>query len=382
MFVKSLLLGALSLGITTAASQTTVDSLTIGALDFNPYLYQPFKQYVKCPATDRSDPANPKPIPGGLKLAYLDINPLAKKTLVLVHGWPSLWTTYREQIKFFGKDYRLIIPENRGFGDSEHPVNLNGSNTFNDFVGDVTCMMDHSKVTKGVCVGNDFGAQVCWEAGRSRPDRFPAVFNVGTPYVAPVAPFLPSSALAIVNPHFSYQIYLGDHPDLAATEMNADIRKSIRSCAQTAKSGVPADFLVSTTSFLGPWNAYLAANNLTQIPASGIMSQVVEDYMVYSYSKQGFYNTYNGYQYLNRKTTFDFGVAQGNLTIPQPTFTLRPTADPVADWIALAVRVREADYLPMHQTAEIATSHWPHEEKPDEFNKILSDWLISVKTYF
>lgn len=42
-------------------------------------------------------------------------------------------------------------------------------------------MMDHSNVEKGVCVGNDFGAQVCWEAGRSRPDRFTAVFNVGTP---------------------------------------------------------------------------------------------------------------------------------------------------------------------------------------------------------
>ncbi|QDS69463.1 hypothetical protein FKW77_006186 [Venturia effusa] len=375
MFVKSLLLAALSLGITTAAPEATNESLYLGDADFNPYVYQLQKQYVKCPATDRSDPANPKPIAGGLKLAYLDINPHANKTLVLVHGWPSLWTTYREQIKYFGKDYRLIIPEHRGYGDSEHPKNLNGSNTFNDFVGDITCMMDNSRVAKGVCIGNDFGAQVCWEAGRSRPDRFTAVFNVGTPYVAPVAPFLPNTALASINPHFGYQVYVGDRPDLASQEMNADIRKSIRSCAQTAKSGVPADFLTPTTNFLKPWNNYLAAKNLTQIPASGIMSQVVEDYMVDSYKKQGFYTTYNGYQSLNRKISFDFGVAQGNLTIPQPTFTLRPTSDPVADWVALAETVHESNFLTNHSTAELPTSHWPHEEMPNEFNKILSNWL-------
>ena len=43
------------------------------------------------------------------------------------------------------------------------------------------CIMDNAKVNEGVCVGNDFGAQVCWEAGRMRPDRFIGLFNVGIP---------------------------------------------------------------------------------------------------------------------------------------------------------------------------------------------------------
>lgn len=49
------------------------------------------------------------------------------------------------------------------------------------FVDDIQCMMDHAKVDSGVCVGNDFGAQVCWAAGRARPDKFVGVFNVGIP---------------------------------------------------------------------------------------------------------------------------------------------------------------------------------------------------------
>ena len=94
---------------------------------FDPYQFQ--KQSVDCPAVDRS---SEPPQDVTLNLAYLDINPEAEKTLILAHGWPSLWTTYRHQISRFSPDYRLIIPEHRGFGDSEHPRDLNSSNTMYD----------------------------------------------------------------------------------------------------------------------------------------------------------------------------------------------------------------------------------------------------------
>jgi soluble epoxide hydrolase/lipid-phosphate phosphatase len=146
------------------------------ATDFDPNNYK--KTFVTCPAVDRSGPAEQKI---NLRLGYLDINSKANKTLILVHGWPSLWTTYRHQIEHFGKEYRLIIPEHRGYGDSQHPRDLNSSNTLYDFSNDILCMMDNAGVDAGVCVGNDFGAQVCWEAGRSRPDRFIGLFNVAIP---------------------------------------------------------------------------------------------------------------------------------------------------------------------------------------------------------
>lgn len=43
------------------------------------------------------------------------------------------------------------------------------------------CVMDHAGVQAGVCMGNDFGAQVCWEAGRMRPDKFVGIFNAVVP---------------------------------------------------------------------------------------------------------------------------------------------------------------------------------------------------------
>lgn len=88
---------------------------------------------------------------------------------------------------------------------------------------------------------------------------------------------------------------------------------------------------------------------------------------------------FNGYQQDNRKQTYDFEIAQGNFTLTQPTFTLFPTKDPVADWEGFSKQVKEDSFLKNHQTAKIATAHWPQEEKPTEFNKILDDWLKTVK---
>lgn len=95
--------------------------------DFDPNAYK--KSFAKCRAVDRGGLT---PVNVELNIAYLDINPTANKVIVMSHGWPSLWTTYRNQIQTLGKDYRLIIPEHRGYGDSSHPHDLFESNTMPD----------------------------------------------------------------------------------------------------------------------------------------------------------------------------------------------------------------------------------------------------------
>lgn len=94
---------------------------------FNPFDYQ--KKFVSCPAVDRSG-ATPKDI--NLRLAYIDINPEAKKTIIMVHGWPGMWTSFRNQIEAFKSEYRIITFDLRGYGDSQHPDDLFFSNSLPD----------------------------------------------------------------------------------------------------------------------------------------------------------------------------------------------------------------------------------------------------------
>ncbi len=102
---------------------------------------------------------------------------------------------------------------------------------------------------------------------------------------------MPTEKLVELAPGFGYQLYLSNNATGGAVEMDADPRNAIRSCAQVADSEVPQAFLKDQTSFLGAWRAANQKANRTDIPTSGIMSKKVEDYMVASYQKQGFYNS-------------------------------------------------------------------------------------------
>jgi pimeloyl-ACP methyl ester carboxylesterase len=44
-------------------------------------------------------------------------------------------------------------------------------------VGDLVCILENAGVAKAVCVGHDWGAQVCYEAARMRPELFEAVIG-------------------------------------------------------------------------------------------------------------------------------------------------------------------------------------------------------------
>lgn len=103
--------------------------------------------------------------------------------------------------------------------------------------------------------------------------------------------FSTNAELAALNHSFSYQVYLSNQPEIASEELDADPRSAIRSCAQVADSEVPGEFLRRNDSFLEPWEEFQDKNNLTEIPFSGIMSELVEEYMVRAYEKQGFYNS-------------------------------------------------------------------------------------------
>ena len=41
--------------------------------------------------------------------------------LILLHGWPGFWWEYHRNIGPLAKDFDVIVPDMRGYGDSEKP---------------------------------------------------------------------------------------------------------------------------------------------------------------------------------------------------------------------------------------------------------------------
>lgn len=84
------------------------------------------------------------------------------------------------------------------------------------------------------------------------------------------------------------------------------------------------------------------------------------------------------YTYENRFRNWNFAHQQGNWTIPIPSLSILPVIDPVADWPLVALILGSAKHLPYLTTRAIPTAHWPHLEKPQEFNAIMESWLSEL----
>ncbi|TFY67620.1 hypothetical protein EVJ58_g1507 [Rhodofomes roseus] len=308
-----------------------------------------------------------------IDIHYVEVNPEAERTILMVHGWPSLWHSWKYQIEQFKNDYHIIAPSIRGFGASGHPGDVKSSGNWADIVGDLVCVLEHAGVSNAICMGHDWGSPLCFQAARQRPDIFTAVIGAAVPYLPFNAPsFSPTSALVPYFPHLAYQVFLGETPELAREELDADIRRTLRATLRNRIDPPPKEFLTDTKSFLG---VYKDVKEIGPIP---FFTPEEEDYWVEQYSIHGFKNTLQFYSPDNQKGSWEFIHAQANYTIPQPVLMILPEADPVADWAHVLKLLGGADFLPNSVVQMMPGGHWLQLEYPATFNHFAKKWLDNL----
>lgn len=94
----------------------------------------------------------------GVKLAVYDVNPLGKKTVFLVHGWPLNHKMFEYQLDLLPKlGFRCIMIDLRGFGNSDAPWDGYSYDRLADDVFEVVRMINVPEMT---LVGFSMGGPV------------------------------------------------------------------------------------------------------------------------------------------------------------------------------------------------------------------------------
>nr|AAM28292.1 epoxide hydrolase [Ananas comosus] len=116
----------------------------------------------------------------------------AAAAVLLLHGFPELWYSWRHQIVgLAARGYRAIAPDLRGYGDTSAPPSVNSYTLFH-LVGDVVALLDALELPQVFVVGHDWGAAIAWTLCMIRPDRVKALVNTSVahmprnPSVSPV----------------------------------------------------------------------------------------------------------------------------------------------------------------------------------------------------
>jgi pimeloyl-ACP methyl ester carboxylesterase len=97
----------------------------------------------------------------------------AGRPLLLLHGWPEFWLTWKPVMARLAGRYTLIAPDLRGFGDSDKPHGAYGPDQHTD---DMLALLDALGVDKAGVVGHDVGGAVMQPLARKAPDRIAGLF--------------------------------------------------------------------------------------------------------------------------------------------------------------------------------------------------------------
>lgn len=97
--------------------------------------------------------------------------------LVLLHGWPEFWYVYRKNIPVLAERFDVIVPDLRGFGDTEKPGLPDPPSRLLDvLVEDLRRLADSLGVERFVLVSHDVGSFVAQSFARKYPERLSGLF--------------------------------------------------------------------------------------------------------------------------------------------------------------------------------------------------------------
>lgn len=105
----------------------------------------------------------------GIRLHYAESGG-GDKLVVLLHGFPEFWYSWRHQLTVLGKSYHVVAPDMRGYNLSDKPARVEDYR-IEVLVEDVVELIKHCGATRTAIVAHDWGAAVAWAVAQKYPER-------------------------------------------------------------------------------------------------------------------------------------------------------------------------------------------------------------------
>ena len=312
----------------------------------------------------------------GIRMHYVEEG---KGPLVLLlHGYPFLWYLWRHQIKALATaGYRVVAPDQRGYGQTECPKDVN-SYDVTHLVGDVVGLMKALDSKSAVLVGQDWGSPVVYHVALMRPDLVRGVLMMCAPPSARGA-IPPSVAMKRLYKGLNfYQAYLATPQ--ATKEIMQDLRRFLLGIFYSTSGSCPID-----KQWRPAWKSSETISDTYTIPKKlpPFLSQQALDYYVTEYTRTGIQPANNWYAAIDKSwenTSFLDGAV-----VQQPALFLTGDRDPSLrplfgiDRQGAALRSFKTNFRDMRKIINMAgVGHTPPEESPNEVNKIVLKFLKDI----
>jgi pimeloyl-ACP methyl ester carboxylesterase len=105
----------------------------------------------------------------------------AGPTIILLHGFPEFWYSWQKVMNELAADFRLIVPDQRGYNLSDKPGAVSDY-VIDSLLTDIGALIDRVSTEPVVIVGHDWGGPVAWETAHAFREKVRLMISANGPH--------------------------------------------------------------------------------------------------------------------------------------------------------------------------------------------------------
>ncbi|HVO96709.1 MAG TPA: alpha/beta hydrolase [Bryobacteraceae bacterium] len=303
----------------------------------------------------------------GIRMHYMEAG--SGPLVVLLHGFPESWHSWRHQLPALAEaGFHAVAPDLRGYGRTDQPSAQEAYDIF-QLTGDIVGLVNALGAESAVIFGHDWGAAIAAYLALFRPDLFRAVALLSVPY-APRGKVCPTQ--------WEQQRYPGKifyQAALRAPGTDAYLKSDIR---MNLLKGLYA--LSGEAEGADRWSPVRdpsVHSAPAQVKMPSWLTEADLDFVEAEYRMAGFTGGLNYYRNMDRNwamTPFLDGAK-----IIQPALFIAGDRDAVIDFLRPAWERLELNMPNLTKKVLLpGAGHWTQQEKPEEVNRLLIEFLQSL----
>ena len=106
--------------------------------------------------------------------------------MLFLHGFPECWYSWRHQLGEFGKDYKAVALDLRGYNESDKPEEVSAY-ALSELVEDAKGAIRALGYDRCVLVGHDWGGAIAWSFAYAYPEMLERLIVLNLPHPAKFA---------------------------------------------------------------------------------------------------------------------------------------------------------------------------------------------------
>jgi len=285
--------------------------------------------------------------------------------VVFLHGFPELAYSWRYQLPALASaGYRAIAPDQRGYGRSDVPEGVDAYR-IQELIGDVHGLLDALGLETATFVGHDWGGLLLWHMALVAPQRIESMVILNIPFHARPA----------VDPVTLFRQRLGDDfyivnfqdSDEADRAFASDVPHFVD--VMMRKGQITRERFEQLPDEMKSLNL-LAAMRRDESAGEPLLNDAERDYFVAGFERSGFTGPINWYRNWTANWKSLDGIEQ---RVRTPTLFIGARDDVVISLHFIEAMKSHVDELEVHVLD--GCGHWTQQEKPDEVNALILEWL-------